>query len=361
MRIKTIVSNILIFSFSLLAGFGIAEGYFRIFNPQPIRPAVFQVDPVYGLKMAPGLKGYNKEKEYIQRFSLNSLGFRDKEHTAKKADNVFRIICLGDSFTWGAGVEEDKTYPRELERNLNGNAINIKYEVFNWGVSAWGTSQQFLCLKEQALSYNPDLVILQYYKGNDFLDNMYSNLFNLDGQGHLKRASEFGWENTRAIKSVSDRMPYYRFLTQHSHFINFIRAHLIGKVTSIDINRLNNGLITDDFGYGLRLTEALLTDFFIFAKDNEVKVVFIIIPDKYELGLLPNPLKPIEKKRLAEEQKMLISACRKYGIPLLDMLNRFSQEDPSLVYYREDTHLMPYGHKIIGKELSEIIRANFLN
>ena len=40
--------------------------------------------------------------EYI---NINSQGFRDKEHKVKKDENVFRILCLGDSSTFGLRVE----------------------------------------------------------------------------------------------------------------------------------------------------------------------------------------------------------------------------------------------------------------
>ena len=46
--------------------------------------------------------------------SLNSEGFRDVELAATKSQDAFRIVCLGDSWTFGANVDGEATYPRRL-------------------------------------------------------------------------------------------------------------------------------------------------------------------------------------------------------------------------------------------------------
>ena len=152
MKPKHIFLYITILTLFLLITLGAAELYFRFFNPQPIRPAVYEIDPIYGLKMIPGWRGYLREPDYgIQPFQLNSLGFRDNERTIHKPDNVYRIIGLGDSFSWGAGVKQEDTFLKKLEGSLNNTSGNTRYEVFNWGVNAWGTAQEMLCLKKHIM------------------------------------------------------------------------------------------------------------------------------------------------------------------------------------------------------------------
>src|SRR5262245_7988462 len=48
-------------------------------------------------------------------FQINSLGLRGPETSANKAEGTFRILCLGDSFTFGAGVREEDTFARRLQ------------------------------------------------------------------------------------------------------------------------------------------------------------------------------------------------------------------------------------------------------
>lgn len=47
--------------------------------------------------------------------SLNSEGFRDVEIRKQKPSSVFRIICLGDSWTFGWNVGSTQSYPRQLQ------------------------------------------------------------------------------------------------------------------------------------------------------------------------------------------------------------------------------------------------------
>jgi len=66
----------------------------------------------------------NKEKEKILYTWGNpvvndSFGFREREFAIPKPDNVFRIMVLGDSLTWGAGLAVEERYTNRLEKYLN--------------------------------------------------------------------------------------------------------------------------------------------------------------------------------------------------------------------------------------------------
>ena len=54
--------------------------------------------------------------------STNSQGFRSPEIQANKSG--LRILCLGDSVTFGWGVEEEESYPALLAKSLNAEVIN---------------------------------------------------------------------------------------------------------------------------------------------------------------------------------------------------------------------------------------------
>ena len=52
--------------------------------------------------------------------STNSLGFRDEELN----DQSIKIVCVGDSVTFGWGVKEEEAYPQRLEQELGVNVLN---------------------------------------------------------------------------------------------------------------------------------------------------------------------------------------------------------------------------------------------
>jgi hypothetical protein len=99
----------------------------------------------------------------------NSMGYRDRERTRSKPDGAFRVLCCGDSFTWGWGVEQDQIYTRVLEdmcRRVDGRA-----EVINMGVNGQNTAQALLGLVDHGFDYSPDLVIYQA-SDNDITGNV---------------------------------------------------------------------------------------------------------------------------------------------------------------------------------------------
>ena len=56
-----------------------------------------------------------------------------------------------------------------MENNLNSCAnIHKKIEVINFGVTEYSTAQELLTLRHNAWNYNPDLIILAFFIGNDF-------------------------------------------------------------------------------------------------------------------------------------------------------------------------------------------------
>ena len=57
---------------------------------------------------------------------INSDGFRDKNYSIEKPNGVFRIVAIGDSLTFGFGVESEESYPKVLEKNLNSKNRYLK-------------------------------------------------------------------------------------------------------------------------------------------------------------------------------------------------------------------------------------------
>ncbi len=90
---------------------------------------------------------------------VNSIGIRDKEYTKKKPPNVTRIAIIGDSFTFGYGVENDSdVYSEVLEKKLGDN-----YEVINFGMGSLNALDIYYVVKEKIIPYNPDVIIYGYF------------------------------------------------------------------------------------------------------------------------------------------------------------------------------------------------------
>ena len=88
-------------------------------------------------------------------YRTNSHGFRGPETTRAKPDGVFRIVGLGDSFTFGTGVRSGDTFLAVLQRRA-GQGV----EVLNFGVMAYDTTAEVSLLRHEAVHFDPDVAVI---------------------------------------------------------------------------------------------------------------------------------------------------------------------------------------------------------
>lgn len=127
-------------------------------------------DKVLGWKLHPNFKFINTgtywyARDFSTPIQTNSFGFRDLERDVKKPGGTTRIALLGDSFVEALQVPIEKTAGQILEKRLNHNLDGLlvndnKYQVLNFGVSAYGIGQSFLVNRHYASLFKPDYVFI---------------------------------------------------------------------------------------------------------------------------------------------------------------------------------------------------------
>ena len=105
----------------------------------------------------------NSRMAYIR---INDGGFRGPDYDRNPAADVTRIVFLGDSETYGERLQEQDTVPGQLQIALKNMNPSGKYEVLNFGVIGYNTSQEYALLEKKGLDYHPSIVVL-YYCFND--------------------------------------------------------------------------------------------------------------------------------------------------------------------------------------------------
>jgi lysophospholipase L1-like esterase len=98
--------------------------------------------------------------QHQPQISRNSLGYRDRE-LGPKDPHRCRIVVVGDSFTWGQGIETSERFSNLLE-----GFLGPRYEVLNFGIPGHDMPQHLEVL-DQVLPLHPDFVLLQLFI-NDF-------------------------------------------------------------------------------------------------------------------------------------------------------------------------------------------------
>lgn len=145
------------------------------------------------------------QKVYVM---INSKGLRDREYSYAKPEGTFRILVLGDSFTEGFQVPWDKTFAKVLEQRFRQEELSV--EVLNCGFGGVGTDYALLFLKREGVKYDPDLILLAFFAGNDVQDNFRSRNILKNPEAKL------AYEKRGLVMRTK------QFLTEHSHAYNYL-------------------------------------------------------------------------------------------------------------------------------------------
>jgi lysophospholipase L1-like esterase len=152
-RTKTIITNFIVLLVALLFCAAVVEVVLHVTSPAGCK----QDDLVLDHSYIPGCVSKFKSSEWNVNININSHGLRDDEVIPKENFDL-RVLMLGDSFTWGYGVEHEETYTEQLQHMLNDNGING--DVVNAGVTSYSPVLEYLYLKNKGLQLQPDIVIM---------------------------------------------------------------------------------------------------------------------------------------------------------------------------------------------------------
>lgn len=164
--------NLILFLITLSICLFVSELLLRTKKGSLNDPSFYTVDPIRGWALRPGAQGWQKKegKVYVR---ISSQGLRDREYKLSKPEDTIRIAVLGDSCTEALQVSRDKTFLAIAEDqlascpSLQGKTV----QLMNFGVKGYGTAQQLLTLKHHVWKYQPDMVALAFFSGNDIFNN----------------------------------------------------------------------------------------------------------------------------------------------------------------------------------------------
>jgi hypothetical protein len=200
--------------------FAIGEVYARRKYARWYLTAHMKHHPVFHHLPAPRYSGImQSDDEYRFRFTLNNKGMRGPgDYAYEKEDGTYRIAVLGDSFTFGFGVETPDTMCVLLEEMLNASEDGQTFQVYNFGVNSYSPITEYLYLKHELIKYDPDLVVLMYDIGDIQDDYFYEPHLVRDAHGEIVACDPF---RIRGFPDIKAYLMYY------SRYFNLIDQKLI--------------------------------------------------------------------------------------------------------------------------------------
>ena len=171
----------------------------------------------YGWELRRGFRGW----DFGHWATVNGKGYRGPEHAYDKPPSRTRVLMLGDSIAYGAGVTDGETFSARLE------ARHPQFDVVNLAVGGYGTDQELIQLTREGRRYRPDVVVLNFCLFSDVVDNALSHAL-FDAR---QPKPFFTWDG-RALVEHDDhlRLSFPRRLAQwlsdYSHSYNRLRILL---------------------------------------------------------------------------------------------------------------------------------------
>ena len=163
------VYGLLAICLAVVVGFALAEVGTRALAPASgsagtLDPGLFRYDARLGWRLSPNWSGRHVHEAYSAAYATNRHGFRGTFERAR-APGTTRHAFLGDSFTFGFGVDDGHTFVDLL--NAGGRGVSY----LNFAVPGYSTDQQALLLADTVLDFASESVHVVVYLGNDIFDN----------------------------------------------------------------------------------------------------------------------------------------------------------------------------------------------
>jgi len=372
---------------TVLLVFGLLEASLRLFGP--ILPgnytsgAYLVRHPIYGFFHVPDYEGWQHSSEYFVRVRFNQLGLRDPRTGYEKPPGTFRILLLGDSFMEAIQVEQHETTAAVLEQRLRALRPDLNIEVINAGVAGWSTGIEALYLDHDGYKFQPDLVLVGFFIGNDLHDNYYKlQLAGDDLDLAVKPYFGLGKDGMVVTRNPPPAPP------PPTGLVPALRAccQLWNIFETGVLNRFGNGQgntplwaaapmeahtralydaePSGEWKEGWEITSQLFGRLKTRTDALGVPLATFVIPDSPQLsedewrGMVGGRRLSRGHLELTSPNQQLAAIAERHGLPLLDLLAVLQHEsggDPRRFYFQTDQHWNRDAHALAARELERFL------
>jgi lysophospholipase L1-like esterase len=245
-----------------------------------------------------------------------------------KPDGVRRVVCIGDSFTWGASVLFDDAWPQRVERTLS-RERGERWEAVNLAEPGLNAVQEASRLLSEGFAYEPDVVAVGYVL-NDSED---------DTAAATRRATD--WiEERRREPSAS--------LLDRSALVGLVRTRLWATVENRRRVEEFRSMYADDYA-GWAAARRALRAMGGMCRERGVPLVVAIFP------LFGNPLD--DRYPFADVHAKVAQAAGEAGAKVVDLFPRYRGLDWErlVVNGADDEHPNEIAHRIAAQAIARAV------
>ena len=320
-----------------------------VLSQEKMDVGLIQYDEKLGWKLAKNWSGQHQHFDYSAHYSTDFLGFR-KSSVQKNITNN-RVLVMGDSFTFGLGVEDDQTFVSLM------NTDNPDTIFINGGVPGYAPDQQMLWLREAVLSTQPDSIVFIIYLGNDLVDIGLPFAVQAAYAKPYIALTEDGVPVAKNIPVPRESKPEaLRDKTLGSYILDGDRSTFLGRY------KIGQLLIGAGLGSPVEKSdlEGLLEKKLkkpIALMGAALDLMMSEADQSFTLVLLPGASAVKNKSSVSARYQLLVrdkllDLARQKNLKAIDLVTPLS-EDGGNYFYPNDGHLSAAGHEVVSKALMQ--------
>jgi hypothetical protein len=303
-----------------------------------------------GYALAPGQVMIFTRPEFSVTVRSNVWGFRGDAYEPGSALPGFMV--LGDSFVFGQGVEEGLRFSDYLQR------ANPKWRVTNLGMMGYCTANEKAVLREFGDRIAPRKVVIALHR-SDLYENVLSPLY-LVRDGVLMFGEVPFWRKFSVLlwRSAFVRHLYFKSATIKSLTVPGAMDKVFHDIESLNYYRIAHQPKMTSY-YDVLSTH--LQDIQRQCRHLQAELAVFLIPsieeiypkqvfgERYDEHMSDSD---VDFALIEKRVNSLAGACDIQFLPVRnEMIKRAGNNDPFALYYAEDTHLTPLGHRTLAEIL----------
>jgi len=365
-------TKLILLAVSVVLSIAIAEIGLAIFYPRATvsrlrsrSVGMFLPSEILPYRLRPNARGRHTTDEFNVEVHINAQGHRGPDFDLDKRD-AYRILVVGDSFTFGWGVGNHETFSARLQERLGASPSERRIEVVNAGwASCYYPDTYYLYLKRIGLDIDPDLVIVGFFIGNDVdHDKVRENVWTATDENGLPTKIESPHveiENGYRVLKVRPRRYRYPVL-RNSHLFQAI-ADLNRSMRTKRGMYFNHWIYRDH--YEDRTIEAVDNVQRLFlamadlTADKDAELLVVMIPAREQLHPEEYPFADypfMQDLDLEKPQRVFAEFFSSSGIRYLDLLPAMKTERRERdLYFPIDGHWNRHGHEVAADRIAEAL------
>lgn len=313
--------------------FALIEGGARLFYriPGAVMPNAY-----YMFQMIPNLKPEAETSWDMPKPSIttNQDGFRVTGITVKKPKGVLRVLCLGDSVTFGDVPRKDnETYPHYLQWCLNWSYPDRTIQVINAGCLGYTSVQGLELLKRKGLAYDPDIIIVGFVH-HEQLPALKTDLDQMTSSS----------KSVRFIKSLLYRSYFYLMLRGTIAPGTLSMSYLAGAPSEISDNMVMRVPVEN--------YKKTLQEFIDIAARKKITILFLKIPTR-------NDGKRQMEDRHSFALREVVEKNKCHFIELDQEMSNY-RTDYEFTLMADEVHPNPQGNNVMAGIIDEYMKEHGL-